>query len=156
MAARPDIMRVGVRRLEHGRGLPLPSYESEQAAGMDLAAAVPEGEAQTLAPGARALIPTGFSMELPHGFEAQVRPRSGLALRHGVTLLNAPGTIDADYRGEVKVLLINHGDEPFSVTRGMRIAQLVVQPVSHATLVEVEELNDSARGSGGFGSTGTG
>jgi dUTP pyrophosphatase len=123
---------------------------------MDLAAAVPEGEAQTLAPGARALIPTGFSMELPHGFEAQVRPRSGLALRHGVTLLNAPGTIDADYRGEVKVLLINHGDEPFSVTRGMRIAQLVVQPVSHATLVEVEELNDSARGSGGFGSTGTG
>jgi len=123
---------------------------------MDLAAAVPEGSPETLPPGARALIPTGFSMELPPGYEAQVRPRSGLAFKHGVTVLNAPGTIDADYRGEVKVLLINLGDEPFQITRGMRIAQLVIQPVSHATLVEVEELTDSARGAGGFGSTGTG
>jgi len=123
---------------------------------MDLAAAVPEGAPETLAPGARALIPTGFSMELPGGFEAQVRPRSGLALKHGVTVLNAPGTIDADYRGEVKVLLVNLGAEPFRIERAMRIAQLVIQPVSHATLVEVEELSASARGSGGFGSTGTG
>ena len=123
---------------------------------MDLAAAVPEGAPETLAPGARALIPTGFSMELPGGFEAQVRPRSGLALKHGVTVLNAPGTIDADYRGEVKVLLVNLGSEPFWIERGMRIAQLVIQPVSHASLVEVEELSDSARGDGGFGSTGTG
>jgi dUTP pyrophosphatase len=123
---------------------------------MDLAAAVPEGAPETLAPGARALIPTGFSLELPGGFEAQVRPRSGLALKHGVTVLNAPGTIDADYRGEVKVLLVNLGAEPFRIERAMRIAQLVIQPVSHATLVEVEELSDSARGAGGFGSTGTG
>ncbi len=148
-------IRVTLRRPEPGAGLSLPSYESEQAAGMDLAAAVPEGAPETLAPGARALIPTGFSMALPGGYEAQVRPRSGLAFKHGVTVLNAPGTIDADYRGEVKVLLINHGKEPFQIERGMRIAQLVVQPVSHATLVEVEELSDSARGSGGFGSTGT-
>ncbi len=123
---------------------------------MDLAAAVPEGAPETLAPGARGLIPTGFSLELPGGFEAQVRPRSGLALKHGVTVLNAPGTIDADYRGEVKVLLVNLGAEPFRIERAMRIAQLVIQPVSHATLVEVEELSDSARGAGGFGSTGTG
>jgi dUTP pyrophosphatase len=123
---------------------------------MDLAAAVPEGAPETLAPGARALIPTGFSMELPGGYEAQIRPRSGLALKHGVTVLNAPGTIDADYRGEVKVLLVNLGAEPFRVERAMRIAQLVIQPVSHATLVEVEELSDSVRGAGGFGSTGTG
>lgn len=151
----PTTIRVTLRRLEHGAGLSLPAYESEQAAGMDLAAAVPEGAPETLAAGARALIPTGFSMALPGGYEAQVRPRSGLAFKHGVTVLNAPGTIDADYRGEVKVLLINHGSEPFLIERGMRIAQLVVQPVSHATLVEVEELSDSARGSGGFGSTGT-
>lgn len=149
-------VRVGVRQLPHGKGLPLPSYESEQAAGLDLAAAVPEGAPEMLAPDARALVPTGFAMELPRGFEAQVRPRSGLAFKHGVTVLNSPGTIDADYRGEVKVLLINHGQEPFTVTRGMRIAQLAVQPVSHATLVEVEELQSSARGQGGFGSTGTG
>jgi len=123
---------------------------------MDLGAAVPEGAGVTLAPGARALIPAGFSMELPEGFEAQIRPRSGLALKHGVTVLNSPGTIDADYRGEVKVLLINHGDEPFEIERGMRIAQMVVQPVSRAELVEVKELNESARGAGGFGSTGTG
>ncbi len=156
MSSGPNPIRVSLRRLEHGAGLSLPAYESASAAGMDLAAAVPEGAPETLAPGARALIPTGFSMELPGGFEAQVRPRSGLALKHGVTVLNAPGTIDADYRGEVKVLLVNLGAEPFRIERAMRIAQLVIQPVSHATLVEVEELSDSARGAGGFGSTGTG
>ncbi len=155
MTKPPASLRVALRRLEHGQGLALPSYESASAAGMDLLAAVPEGEPETLAPGSRALIPTGFSMELPPGHEAQLRPRSGLALKHGVTVLNSPGTIDADYRGEVKVLLINHGSEPFEITRGMRIAQMVVQPVCRAALVEVEELNESARGSGGFGSTGT-
>lgn len=123
---------------------------------MDLAAAVPGDAPLTLAPGARALIPTGFAMELPEGYEAQIRPRSGLAFKHGVTVLNAPGTIDADYRGEVKVLLINLGDEPFRIERGMRIAQLVIQPVSHATLIEADELSTSERGTGGFGSTGTG
>ena len=155
MSAPPPTLRVALRRLEHGQGLPLPSYESASAAGMDLAAAVPEAAPETLPPGGRALIPTGFSMELPHGFEAQIRPRSGLAYKHGVTVLNSPGTIDADYRGEVKVLLINHGSEPFEIERGMRIAQMVIQPVSRAALVEVEELNESVRGSGGFGSTGT-
>ncbi len=123
---------------------------------MDLAAAVPGDAPLTLAPGARALIPTGFAMELPEGYEAQIRPRSGLAFKHGVTVLNAPGTIDSDYRGEVKVLLINLGDEPFRIERGMRIAQLVIQPVSHATLIEADELSTSERGTGGFGSTGTG
>jgi len=155
-AAPSGVMRVGLRRLEHGDGLPLPEQKSDHAAGMDLAAATPDREPLTIAPGARALIPTGFAMELPAGYEAQVRPRSGLAHKHGVTVLNAPGTIDADYRGEVKVLLINHGDEPFAIERGMRIAQLVVQPVPRVTLVEVEELNETARGQGGFGSTGTG
>ncbi|MHA1165862.1 MAG: dUTP diphosphatase [Alphaproteobacteria bacterium] len=155
MTEYPAKLRVALRRLEHGQGLSLPSYESASAAGMDLAAAVPEGAPETISPGARALIPTGFSMELPHGHEAQIRPRSGLALKHGVTVLNAPGTIDADYRGEVKVLLINHGSEPFQIERGTRIAQMVIQPVSRAVLVEAEELNESARGSGGFGSTGT-
>jgi dUTP pyrophosphatase len=149
-------IRVALRRLEHGQGLALPSYESEAAAGMDLAAAIEEGPPEILAPGQRALIPTGFAMELPGGYEAQIRPRSGLAFKHGITVLNAPGTIDADYRGEVKVLLINHGHQAFKIERGMRIAQLVIQPVSHATLVEVEELSDTARGGGGFGSTGTG
>lgn len=149
------VLRVALRRLEHSQGLPLPAYESDQAAGMDLAAAVPEGQPETLAPGARVLIATGFTLELPGGYEAQIRPRSGLALKHGVTVLNSPGTIDADYRGEVKVLLINLGEEPFRIERGMRIAQLVVQPVSRAALVEVEELSRSTRGSGGFGSTGS-
>jgi dUTP pyrophosphatase len=152
----PQHVELRIRRLEHGAGLALPSYESEQAAGLDLAAAVGEAEPVILEPGARTLVPTGFAVELPQDFEAQVRPRSGLALRHGVTVLNAPGTIDADYRGEVKVLLINHGDAPFEITRGLRIAQLVVQPVSRAALAEVETLNESARGDGGFGSTGTG
>lgn len=145
-----------LRRLAHGSGLPLPSYESDLAAGMDLAAAVLVGAGKILAPGARALINTGFALELPSGYEAQVRPRSGLALSHGVTVLNAPGTIDADYRGEVKVLLINLGQKPFEVVRAMRIAQLVVQPVSRATVREVEELTESVRGPGGFGSTGSG
>lgn len=149
-------MSVALRRLKNGTGLALPAYESEQAAGMDLAAAIPDEAPHVIAPGARLLVPTGFAIELPEDCEAQVRPRSGLAFKHGVTVLNAPGTIDADYRGEVKVLLINHGQEAFTVTRGMRIAQLVVQPVSRATLVEVRELQGSERGSGGFGSTGTG
>ena len=152
-AAQP---RVLLRRLEHGAGLPLPSYKSDLAAGMDLAAALPEGAPEILAPGARALIATGFALELPAGFEAQVRPRSGLALDHGVTVLNAPGTIDADFRGEVKVLLINLGEKPFEIVRAMRIAQLVIQLVSRAVLREVEELSPSARGAGGFGSTGRG
>jgi len=156
MSAPSAPLRVAIRRLEHGAGLALPAYESGLAAGMDLAAALPEGAPEILTPGARALIPCGFALELPEGYEAQIRPRSGLAFKHGVTVLNAPGTIDADYRGEVKVLLINLGQEPFQVERGMRIAQLVIQPVSHATLVEVDELNDSTRGPGGFGSTGTG
>ena len=156
MTHAPATLRIALRRLEHGQDLPLPAYESASAAGMDLAAAVPVDAPEILSPGARALIPTGFSMELPQGHEAQIRPRSGLAFKHGVTVLNAPGTIDADYRGEVKVLLINHGSAPFEIARGMRIAQMVIQPVSLATLSEVDELNESARGEGGFGSTGTG
>jgi dUTP pyrophosphatase len=145
---------VRVQILPHGEGLPLPEYQTAHAAGMDLLAALGEGEAMALQPGERALIPTGLIMELPAGFEAQVRPRSGLALKHGVTVLNSPGTIDADYRGEVKVLLINHGRDAFSIERGARIAQMVIKPVAQATLEVVAELNDSARGSGGFGSTG--
>jgi dUTP pyrophosphatase len=142
-----------VKRLPHGEGLPLPSYQSKEAAGLDVVAGVPEGAAVAIPPGARALIPTGFALELPRGFEAQVRPRSGLALKHGVTLLNSPGTIDSDYRGELMVILINHGDEPFLVRRGERIAQLVIAPVSHAEIVAAEELAATVRGPGGFGST---
>ena len=144
---------VEIRRLEHGRDLPLPTYATEGAAGFDLAAAV--AAPVTLAPGARALVPTGFAMAVPPGFEAQVRPRSGLAAKHGVTVLNTPGTIDSDYRGEVGVVLINLGEAPFVVVRGMRIAQVVVAPVTHARLVETENLTETARGAGGFGSTGT-
>jgi dUTP pyrophosphatase len=143
-----------VKRLPHGEGLPLPSYQSKEAAGLDVVAAVPEGAAVAIPPGARALIPTGFALELPRGYEAQVRPRSGLALKHGVTLLNSPGTIDSDYRGELMVILVNHGDEPFLVRRGERIAQLVIAPVSHVEIVAAEELAATARGGGGFGSTG--
>lgn len=143
---------ITIRRLPHGEGLALPAYESEHAAGMDLRAA----EDALLAPGGRALIATGFAIALPEGFEAQVRPRSGLAARHGVTLLNTPGTIDADYRGEIKVVLINHGDSDFTVRRGDRIAQMIVAPVVKARLTETAKLSDSDRGSGGFGSTGTG
>jgi dUTP pyrophosphatase len=145
---------VRFHRLPHGAGLPLPAYQSAHAAGLDLAAAVPPDAPVTLAPLGRAMIATGFAMALPDGFEAQVRPRSGLAARHGVTVLNTPGTIDADYRGEILVILVNLGSEPFLVTRGMRIAQLVVAPVARADVTEVAMLEDTARGAGGFGSTG--
>lgn len=148
----PDLTLI---RLAHGAGLPLPVYETEEAAGMDLRAAVPENEPLVLAPGARTLAPTGFIFEIPSGHEGQVRPRSGLAFKHGVTCLNTPGTIDADYRGEVKVLLINHGTEPFEITRGMRIAQMVIAPVTRVTVSEGEEASSTARGMGGFGSTGS-
>ena len=145
---------IGLVRLPHGAGLPLPAYETEGAAGMDVRAAVPEGQPVSIRPGRRALIPTGFIFEIPPGYEVQVRPRSGLALKYGITSLNAPGTIDSDYRGEVHVLLINHGEERFSVERGMRIAQLVVAPVVQAAVEERTLAGETARGSGGFGSTG--
>jgi dUTP pyrophosphatase len=145
---------VRLLRLPHGEGLPLPTYHSEHAAGLDVVAGVLEDAPVELAPGARALIPTGFALELPPGCEAQLRPRSGLALKTGVTVLNSPGTIDADYRGEVKVLLINLGSEPFTVRRGERIAQLVVARVEHVRIEPVSELGGTSRGQGGFGSTG--
>ena len=145
---------VRILRLPHGEALPLPSYHSKHAAGLDIVAAVPEAQPVELMPGSRALVPTGFALELPHGFEAQLRPRSGLARQHGVTLLNSPGTIDADYRGEVMVLLANLGTEAFTVRRGDRIAQLVVAPVAHVEVVSVEALGETDRGQGGFGSTG--
>ncbi len=148
-------LKLLIQRLPNGDGLPLPSYQSAGAAGLDLVAAVPETTPLTLAAGARALVPCGIAIALPRGFEGQVRPRSGLAARHGVTVLNAPGTIDADYRGEVMVLLVNLGTEPFAVMRGTRIAQLVVAPVARAGVVEVMTLDETARGAGGFGSTGT-
>lgn len=141
-------------RLEHGKDLTLPSYQSALAAGLDLLAAVPDGAPLIIASGARAMVPTGIAIALPEGFEAQVRPRSGLAARHGVTVLNAPGTIDADYRGEIQVLLVNLGSDSFSVARGMRIAQLVVATVTRVQLREVASLDATARGIGGFGSTG--
>ena len=146
-------LRIKVVRLPHGRDLPLPTYQSESAAGMDLLAAVEKP--LTLKPGGRALVPTGLILEIPRGFEAQVRPRSGLALRHGLTVLNTPGTIDSDYRGEVQVLLINLGDKPFAIARGERIAQLVVQRVERAELSEAVKITGTRRGAGGFGSTGT-
>ena len=145
-------VRVALLRLPHGEGLPVPQYMSEHAAGADLCAAV--AEQLTLLPGARALVPTGFSIALPPGYEAQVRPRSGLAIRSGVTCLNSPGTIDADYRGEMCVVLANFGTEPFVVRRGDRIAQIVVAPVSHARFSLVDVLPPTQRGDGGFGSTG--
>jgi dUTP pyrophosphatase len=145
---------VAVVRLPHGRGLALPAYQSDGAAGMDLLAAVAKGTLLQLAPGARALVPTGLVLQLPLGFEAQVRPRSGLALRHGITVLNSPGTIDSDYRGEVQVLLANLGKDPFSIARGERIAQLVVARVEQVQLIEVAETAPTLRGAGGFGSTG--
>jgi len=145
---------VKVARLPHGGNLPLPAYQSALAAGLDLVAAVPADAPLTIAPGARALVPTGLAIALPVGFEAQVRPRSGLAAKHGVTVLNAPGTIDADYRGEVQVLLINHGSEPFAIMRGTRIAQLIVSAITRIELVEIPALEETARGIGGFGSTG--
>ncbi len=144
---------IRVRTLPHFDGLALPSFETAQAAGTDLRAAI--DKPVTLAPGERKLIPTGFCMALPAGYEAQVRPRSGLALKHGITVLNSPGTIDADYRGEVGVLLINHGDEPFTVNRGDRFAQMVLAEVTQGTFHVVAELDETDRGSGGYGSTGT-
>jgi len=147
---------VDVMRLPHGTDLPLPAYQSEAAAGMDLMAAVPADAPITIAPGKSAAIPTGLAIALPVGTEAQVRPRSGLARNHSVTVLNAPGTIDADYRGEIQVLLINLGDVPFVVIRGMRIAQMVIAPVLHARLEETGSLEQTKRGKEGFGSTGTG
>lgn len=146
--------KLGLKRLPHGAGLPLPAYQSADAAGFDLPAAIPDGAPLVLAPGARALVPTGFAFVLEPGFEAQVRPRSGLALKHGVTVLNSPGTIDADYRGEVQVILANLGKVSFEITRGMRIAQCVIAPVTQAALGEIEDLDETARGAGGFGSTG--
>jgi dUTP pyrophosphatase len=148
-------IEVQITQLPHGKGLPLPSYQSAHAAGLDLIAAVAKDRPITIMPGERALIPTGIAIALPHGHEAQVRPRSGLAAKQGVTVLNAPGTIDADYRGEVQVLLVNFGREPATVERGMRIAQMIVAPVTQAQLREVEALPDTARGAGGFGSTGS-
>jgi dUTP pyrophosphatase len=152
-----DSERVEVRvtRLPHGADLPLPEYQSALAAGLDLLAAVPADAPIELAPGARALVPTGIAIALPPGFEAQVRPRSGLAARHGITVLNTPGTVDADYRGELQVILVNLGAEPFVVSRGMRIAQLIVAPVQRIKLVEVDALDSTVRAQGGFGSTGT-
>lgn len=146
------MVTVLLQRLPHGADLPLPAYETAGAAGLDLRAAI--AGSVTLAPGERVLVPSGLAMQLPEGFEGQIRPRSGLALRHGVTVLNAPGTVDSDYRGEVSVVLINHGSESFTVTRGDRIAQLVIAPVSHARLTEVATLGETARGAGGYGSTG--
>ena len=142
-------------RLVHGKDLPLPAYQSEHAAGFDLLAAVPSADPITIAPGARALVPTGLAIALPEGYEAQVRPRSGLAARDGLTIFNSPGTIDADYRGEIQVLLVNLGNAPVTITRGMRVAQLVVAPVVRAQILEVATLDKTERGSGGFGSTGS-
>ncbi len=146
---------VEIKRLPHGAGLELPSYETAGSAGMDLRAAVVGGETITLQAGARALVDTGLAMALPQGFEAQIRPRSGLAIKHGITCLNTPGTIDSDYRGEIKIILINLGQEPFEIKRGDRIAQMVIAPVIQAQFNEVEELTNTSRGQGGFGSTGT-
>jgi dUTP pyrophosphatase len=147
-------VQLRILRLPHGADLPLPAYQSDHAAGLDLVAAVPAAAPVTLAPGGRALIPTGIAIALPKGFEAQLRPRSGLAARCGVTLINAPGTIDADFRGEVMVILVNLGSAPFAVTRGARIAQMVIAPVVRAEIVEATDLEATARGAGGFGSTG--
>ena len=147
-------MKVDIRRLPHGEGLPLPTYQSAHAAGLDLLAAVAENAPLVLASGKHALVPTGLAIALPQGFEAQVRPRSGLAAKHGVTVLNSPGTIDADYRGEIQVILINHGTEAFTIKRGERIAQMVIAPVVQAEFVAVAALSDTDRGTGGFGSTG--
>ncbi len=148
------LVKIEVLRLPHGEGLPLPAYQTTHAAGLDLLAAVPETAPLVLAPGEYAMVPTGLSIALPDGHEAQVRPRSGLAAKHGVTVLNAPGTVDADYRGEICVLLINHGSAPFTIRRGERIAQMVIAPVAQAELVPVISLSPTGRGSGGFGSTG--
>lgn len=149
MSPNPDVP-LPVKRLPHFEGLELPAYATDGAAGMDVLAA----EEVTLAPGARHAVATGLAFAIPHGFEIQVRPRSGLALKHGIGVLNSPGTVDSDYRGEVKVILANHGDQPFKVRRGDRIAQLVLAPVTRASWLHVDELDETARGEGGFGSTG--
>lgn len=141
-------------RLPNGEGIELPSYETTGAAGMDLRAAVEAGETMTLRPGERALVPTGFIFEVPFGYEAQIRPRSGLAIKNGITCLNSPGTVDSDYRGEVKVILANLGQADFVIERGMRIAQVVIAPVTQVTVTEVSEFTETTRGAGGFGSTG--
>ena len=148
------VANVRITRLPHARDLPLPSYQTALAAGFDLVAAVAADAPVVIAPGARALVPTGIAIALPEGFEAQVRPRSGLALKQGLTVLNSPGTVDADYRGEVQVILINHGSESVEIARGMRIAQMVVATVTRAAFLEVISLDETSRGSGGFGSTG--
>jgi dUTP pyrophosphatase len=147
-------VEVGIVRLPHAADLPLPQYQSAVAAGLDLLAAVPADKPSAIAPGDRAMIPTGVAIALPHGSEGQIRPRSGLAARHGVTVLNSPGTIDADYRGELQVVLLNTGSESFVVQRGMRIAQLVIAPIQRAKLVELNSLDLTERAGGGFGSTG--
>jgi len=147
-------IKIEIRQLPHGEGLALPAYQSDHAAGLDLLAAVPADSPLVLLPGRHALVPTALTIALPPGYEAQVRPRSGLAAKHGVTVLNAPGTVDADYRGEIGVLLINHGKEPFSIGRGERIAQMVIASVVRAELAAVASLSETERGSGGFGSTG--
>jgi dUTP diphosphatase len=149
-----ETVKVDIRQLPHGEGLALPAYQSADAAGLDLLAAVPEHAPMILAPGQYAMIPTGLVIALPSGYEAQVRPRSGLAAKHGVTVLNSPGTIDADYRGEINVLLINHGGAPFTIRRGERIAQMVIAAVVQAELRPVTSLSETERSSGGFGSTG--
>jgi dUTP pyrophosphatase len=149
-------LRLDVMRLPHGADLPLPSYQSEGAAGLDLLAAVAADAPVIIAPGQRALVPTGLAIALPVGTEGQVRPRSGLAARHGVTVLNAPGTIDADYRGEIQIILVNLGQETFTVIRGMRIAQLIIAPALQVTICETVNLDETTRGVAGFGSTGTG
>jgi dUTP pyrophosphatase len=150
----PERVSIGLRWLEHGKGLEIPRYMSAGAAGVDLQAALAAGEDLSLAPGKTAMVPTGLAIALPEGYEAQIRPRSGLAAKHGVTVLNAPGTIDADYRGEVKVILINHGEAPFAIRRGDRIAQMVVAAVVAVLFEEKEMLDDTARGEKGHGSTG--
>jgi dUTP pyrophosphatase len=147
-------IKLDICQLPHGGGLPLPAYQSADAAGLDLLAAVPQDTPLVLAPGRHAMVPTGLAIALPDGFEAQVRPRSGLAAKHGISVLNSPGTIDADYRGEIQVILINHGAEPFAVRRGERIAQMVIAPVVQAELNPVSSLPETGRGGGGFGSTG--
>ena len=144
---------VAVKKLDNAKSLPLPAYATESSAGMDLQAAI--DEAVELAPGERMMVPTGLAIALPEGFEAQIRPRSGLAAKHGVTVLNTPGTIDADYRGEIKVILINHSQDNFTIERGMRIAQMVIAPYTKAHLIEADDLEATTRGAGGFGSTGT-
>lgn len=148
-------VELRIKQLPHGEGLPLPAYQSALAAGFDLTAAVPEDSPLTIAPGARALVPTGLAFALPDGFEAQVRPRSGLAMKHGLTVLNSPGTIDADYRGEVQILLINLGVDSVVITRGMRVAQCVIATVTRANFAVMTSLDQTARGAGGFGSTGS-